>query len=199
MAIKLRRLSSWVLPLTIALVALTGCGGSGWHSASGAGTAESASVRAGGDTVSSGQIVQRPQRGTGGSEVNDDNPSSADSGSRNSYVQNPCTLVSRSKVAAITGVPIATAQEAPLGPTCIFKPIHGEYVTVTIEATDFAKITARARGRHTVTVAGHTAFCGNYGRQSTFVALPHYRVLDIGASCAIGTRIAEQALPNIKQ
>jgi hypothetical protein len=138
-------------------------------------------------------------RGTGGSEVNDDNPAIADSGHGKSTGQlDPCTLVSRSEAQAIIGGQIAAPQEAPLGPTCIYQRVGAKSaITLTVESIDFAKVSPLVRHRVRVQVAGRTAVCGDYGRPTTFVPLSGGRVLSITAPCGIGTRLAAKALPRL--
>lgn len=152
-----------------------------------------------GDIVSNGTTTQQPMHGTGGDEINDDNPGRADSGNGSANGLNPCTLVPEAEVRAIIGKPIATPQEAPLGPTCIYRsPSANSQITVTVESVDFAKIKPQIRDRARISLARHTAYCGDYGQQTTFVPLSDDRVLDITAPCTIGTRLAEKAMSRLQ-
>ena len=55
----------------------------------------------------------------------------------------PCTLVSQAQAQAIIGKPIGTPQEAPLGPTCIYRPVGAKsFITMTVESTNFAALRA---------------------------------------------------------
>ncbi len=146
-----------------------------------------------------GAVVQHPKRGTGGDEINDDNPGVADSGSGSATGQlDPCTLVSRAQAQAILGHPIEAPQEAPLGPTCIYQPVGARsFVTITVEAIDLAKIEPDIRGRKQLNVAGHAAYCGQYGQPTTLVAVGRGRVLSITAPCVVGARFAAEALPRV--
>ena len=95
----------------------------------------------------------------------------------------------------IVGAPIATPQEAPLGPTCIYERRGGgDLITVAVESLEFATIRSKIRDTIRATVVGRTAYCGDYGRPTTFVPLAHGRVLNVSAPCAVGTRFAEKAL-----
>jgi len=138
-------------------------------------------------------------RGTGGNEINDDNPGIADSGNGKLVNQlDPCTLVSRSEAQAIIGGQIAAPQEAPLGPTCIYQSLGTESpVTLAVESIDFAKVSPLIHHRIRVTAAGHNAYCGDYGRPTTFVPLKGGRVLNIAAACRIGAQFATKALPRL--
>jgi hypothetical protein len=151
------------------------------------------------DVVSTGTTIRRPVRGTGGSAINDDNPGRADSGTGKATGPNPCTLVSKAEAQAIVDTPIATPQEAPLGPTCIYgRRGGGDLITLAVESSDFAKIRPQIRNLRRVAVRGHMAYCGNYGRSTTFVPLAHGRVLNVAAPCAVGTRLADKALSHIE-
>lgn len=225
MAIR-HKLRTWPCCATLfALAALlvAACGGSSHTpsaasstaSASTAATSASASVTASGasdspghphrlpagrDIVSAGtgKTIHRPIRGTGGAEINDDNPGRADSGSGTATGPNPCDLVSQAQAQAIVGAPVASPQEAPLGPTCIYEAHGGkEPITVAVETVEFAKIKPMIHHTTKVVVAGHTVYCGDYGRPTTFVPLAHGQVLNVSASCSIGMRFAEKALSRI--
>jgi hypothetical protein len=106
--------------------------------------------------------------------------------------------VSKSEAQAIIGGPIATPQEAPLGPTCIYQPLGAKsFVTLTVESIDFAKVRSQLRNRRRVTVGHRTAYCGDYGKPMTFVPLANGRVLNVTAPCAVGTRFAAKALSRL--
>jgi hypothetical protein len=151
------------------------------------------------DPVHKGLVVQRPTRGTGGSEINDDNPGRADSGNGSQPGQlNPCTLVSKAQAQAIIGHQIEAPQEAPLGPTCIYQPVGAKsFVTITLEAIDFAKLEPELRDRKQLDVGGHAAYCGDYGQPTTFVPMGRGRVLSITAPCSVGARFAGEAVPRV--
>jgi hypothetical protein len=203
------KLGAWLCAISLAASALliAACGSSSTtSSATTAPAGQSASSEPGThttaqlhrDVVSDGVHTQRPMRGTGGNEINDDNPGRADSGNGTATVQNPCTLVSKSEAQAIIGGPIATPQEAPLGPTCIYQPLGAKSpVTIAVESIDFAKVSPLIHHRIRVTVADHTAYCGDYGRATTFVQLKGGRVLNIAAACSIGAQFATKALPRL--
>ncbi len=150
---------------------------------------------AGRDTVSRGNPVRRPSRGTGGDEINDDNPGRADSGNGSATGPDPCKLVTRAQAQAILGAPIAAPTEAPLGPTCIYESRgRGQQITLDIEVLDFVKIRSKIHDTIRAVVANRVAYCGRYGRPTTFVPLAHGQVLNIAAPCAIGMRFAETAV-----
>ena len=150
--------------------------------------------------MTGGVTAHRPVHGTGGSEPNDGNPGRADrAGQAATGQSDPCKLVSRAEAQAILGRPIDNPVEAPLGPTCIYRPIGAKsFVTLTIESIDLAKALARVRNRTRVDVAGRTAYCGNYGQSMTFVQLTRGRVLTVTAPCAVGVRFAAKALPRLE-
>jgi hypothetical protein len=153
---------------------------------------------AGRDILSAGTVVHRPIRGTGGHERNDENAGRAGSGNATASGLDPCTLVSKAAARVIIGAPIATPQEAPLGPTCIYRRLGAEILTtVAVESVAFVRIEPQIRQRTRVTVAGHTGYCGIYGRPTTYVPLADGQVLNIAAPCAVGLRFAEKALSSL--
>ena len=92
--------------------------------ASAAEAAATEAAKAHRDIVTTGVVTHHPLHGTGGSEINDDNPGNADVGSNPAAgEENPCKLVSQAQAQAIVGRPVAAPQEAPLGPTCIYQPV----------------------------------------------------------------------------
>lgn len=144
-------------------------------------------------------MTHRPKEDTGGSEVNDDNPASADSGeSSDTAERSPCELVSRVEAQAILGKPIEAPQEAPLGPTCIYQPTGGasagRAVTLAIESINPRTLKARLRQQARFDLAGHTGYCGVYGQTTTFVPLAGGSVLTIAAPCPVGKLFAAAAL-----
>jgi hypothetical protein len=180
--------------LAVTTLTAASCGGSSSGSRATAGA-----VR---DTVTSGTVTHRPKEDTGGSEVNDDNPASADSGdsadtadSPDTADSSPCALVSRAEAQAILGKPIDKPQEAPLGPTCIYQSAGGatrDVVTLAIESISPRTLKAQQRGRFNL--VGHTAYCGLYGQTTTFVPLPGGSVLTVAAPCPVGKLFAAAAL-----
>ena len=160
---------------------------------------DSAATRTNPDTVTNGVVTHRPAPGTGGGEINDDNPGRADSGSGTTNGRlNPCTLVSKAQAQAIIGRAIAAPVEAPLGPTCIYRTQDAKsMVTLTVESLDFSKVKPQMRNRTQLAIGGHTAYCGNYGQQVTYVPLAGGRVLNVTASCTVGARFAAKALNRI--
>ena len=220
-----RRLSSTakllcVIQVLAAALLISACGGSSSTrpaTASGAQNAASepslagpkanrdAAVKAKRDPVTNGVVTHRPFHGTGGGEVNDDNPGNADApGAGNTDVRrapgpsDPCTLVSRAEAQTIVGAPVDKPVEAPLGPTCIYRPESAKnLITLSVGSIDFARIKAQIRNRRRLDVSGHAAYCGNYGQPTTFVPLASGRALTVTAPCAIGIRFAAKAFPRL--
>ena len=198
-------------PLILAVLLAVGCGSS---SASGPKAATVAG--AGHDPVSSTQSKpHKPFEGTGGGSANDDNPTGASTDetkkaapaatnqreptSRSAGASsNPCRLVPRGKAEQIVGAKIQSVLEAPLGPSCIYR-IAGrtQTITVTVQATPFATIKPKlVKPRHR-TVAGRSAYCGVYGRATTYVPVAHGKLLTIAAPCPTGFRFAAVAVPKL--
>jgi hypothetical protein len=197
-----------VLLLATAAVLLAACGGS--SSSPRAASAQSsrdaanaagstAGVTTNRDVVTTGTTVHRPLHGTGGDEINDDNPGHADTGHDQPGSGDPCALVSRAEAQAISGRPMSTPIDAPLGPTCIYQPRDAaNFITLTVASKSFATISRTIRNPRRVDLGGHTAYCGTYGQPTTFVPLSRGRVLTVTAPCAIGIRFAARAVPRLK-
>ena len=154
--------------------------------------------------VTKGNPVHKPAPGTGGNTVNDDNPtgkaSLADSGSGTGAgnTTNPCTLVSQSQASSFTGKSIGKPRVAPLGPTCVYQELGGKTeVTMALQMAAFAKLKPHIHNLSTVTIAGHTGYCGVYGTPIMLVPMAQDRLLSISAPCTVGTRFAAAALPKL--
>jgi hypothetical protein len=199
----------------LALLALGGCGGSSGSGSSTAATVSGASstaahagtstaattTNAGHTSTISATHVQKPLRGTGGAEANDDNPSQADTGNASvaQNAENPCRLVSRARAEAILHQRLAAPQYAPLGPTCIYKKPGGKsYVTIAVEPMTLASLAPVIHKRTRVSVAGHAGYCGVYGQQTLFVGLKGGKVLAVVAPCQVAKQLAAAALAKLK-
>jgi len=110
---------------------------------------------------------------------------------------NPCTLVSRAEAQTILGKPVDQPVSAPQGPTCIYKPRGTtRVVTLAVESLHFSttKPQAQLRDRMSVTVSGHTAYCGVAGTPTMILPLPAGRFLDVTAPCPLAAAFAAKAL-----
>jgi hypothetical protein len=143
--------------------------------------------------------VHKPYPGTGGAEINDDNPGGADIGAKQKKagVTNPCALVTREQAEAILAEPVSAPQYAPLGPTCIYQPRKSKsFITISL-ATGTAADVGRLQKRTAVKAAGHTAYCGFYGQQLVLVPLGGGHTLSVAAPCTVGTKLASAALGSL--
>lgn len=110
----------------------------------------------------------------------------------------PCNLVTRSEAQAIVGAPLLVPVEASQGPTCIYRDKAGSYfITIGVERSSFESIGPRIRHRRRLKIAGHTAYCGTYGRETLYVLLSKGRVLSISAPCVTAKRLALKAVPRL--
>lgn len=202
------------LPRAIAIagtiMAITACGSSSSTQATGTASAhttaaaarEAAATQAAKehrDIVTTGVVTHHPLHGTGGDEINDDNPGNADAGSDPAAGENdPCRLVSQAQAQAILGRPVAT-QAAPLGPTCIYQPAGAKtFVTLAVEGVELAQLKPHIRHLTHFELAGRTGYCGIYGQPTTFVQLAEDKVLGVTAPCSVGRRFAAKALTRLK-
>jgi hypothetical protein len=113
---------------------------------------------------------------------------------------NPCTLVSRAEAQAILGKPVGEPVSAPQGPTCIYKPQGTtRVVTLAVESLHFSTIKPQSqlRDRMSVTVGGHTAYCGVAGTPTMILLLPAGRFLDVTAPCPLAAAFAAKALAHL--
>jgi hypothetical protein len=195
-----------VIQVVAAALLIAACGGSSSRRSATAQASQSAATegayaaaKADHDVVTNGVVTHRPLHGTGGGEINDDNP--ADTGGHPATAaSDPCTLVSRAEAQAIVGRPIDPPVEARLGPTCIYQPAGAKnLITVTVESINAAAIKRYIRKRTQLNVSGRTAYCGTYGQPITLVPLAGGRALAVTAPCAIGIRFAAKALPRVKE
>jgi hypothetical protein len=109
----------------------------------------------------------------------------------------PCTLVTRAEAQAIVGKQLRAPVEAPQGPTCIYRPTGGRsFITLAVESLAFSKVLPQSqlRDRISLTIAGHTAYCGNAGGQQLIVPLSNNRFLTVSAPCPIAAEFAKKAL-----
>jgi hypothetical protein len=113
---------------------------------------------------------------------------------------NPCTLVSRAEAQAILGKPVGQPVSAPQGPTCIYK-LRGttRVVTLAVESLKFSTVKPQAqlRDRMSVTVSGHTAYCGVAGDPTMILPLSAGMFLDITAPCPLAAAFAARALTHL--
>jgi hypothetical protein len=113
---------------------------------------------------------------------------------------NPCTLVSRAQAQAILGKPVGEPVNAPQGPTCIYKPQGAaRTVTLAVESLHFSTVKPQSqlRDRMSVTVSGHTAYCGVAGDPTMILLLPAGRFLDVTAPCPLAAAFAAKALAHL--
>jgi hypothetical protein len=146
------------------------------------------------DTVSASRKhpvkARPPQAGTADDELNSTGRRKLD----------PCTLVSRAEVQTVLHQRVGTPIDAPQGPTCIYKGQHTKgQITIAVNSNPFSKVKPQAqlRGRSSLKVAGHTAYCGTAGAQTMIVPLAEGRSLTVVAPCPIAAALAAKALAHI--
>jgi hypothetical protein len=135
-------------------------------------------------------VKAREQAGTVDDEINSSGAKPLD----------PCALVSREEAQAILHKPVGKPVSAPQGPTCIYSPQSSKsVVTLAVESQKFSKVEPQAqlRDRMSVTVSGHTAYCGVAGTPTMILPLSAGRFLAISAPCPIAATFAAKALTHI--
>ncbi len=120
----------------------------------------------------------------------------------NPQVLNPCTLVSLHEAQSFTGGGVSGAIEAPLGPTCIFKPsTHSgskTEITLALESNNAEQLAKHLGRRQELTVSGHHAYCGHLGTQLLVVPLADGQMLSVSAPCAVARQFATAALNRLE-
>jgi hypothetical protein len=154
---------------------------------------EAASVARGAGGVTSaaaGEVAVRRARTPSGSGP-DDRPSPAPA-------LDPCTLVRRSELQAVTHAAVASASVAPLGPTCIYQ-LSGSRaeITVAVQSGRLSTVAGSlSRSKH-VTVARHHAVCATLGTPRLVVSLSAGRILQVTAPCSVALPVARAALTRL--
>jgi hypothetical protein len=112
----------------------------------------------------------------------------------------PCTLVTRDEAQTIVGKPVGNPVDAPQGPTCVYS-VQGTKapVTLAVQALHFSTIKPQSQlqDRITLSIAGHSAYCGVAGTPTLIVPLSAGRFLSVVASCPIAASFAAKALGRI--
>jgi hypothetical protein len=126
-------------------------------------------------------------------------PLSASEPTNPSSQPDPCSYVSAVQAASILHVASVTAKEAPLGPTCIFKPKRGKTeVTLAVEVLKISSDVHAMKHVSKLNISGHAAYCGTLGGTLLLVALTHANVLVVSAPCTEARAFATTALRRIK-
>jgi hypothetical protein len=185
------------LVATLAAVALlgglvAGCGGSEATGASNPSTASGGS----GKIVKSNDKVTESEGSTEIAEANFpnglDNDEISPTGGK---PVEPCTLVTTEQANRILGGHVQISEHLQ-GPTCVFQG-SGREVTMVVMETPLQPLIKGARSAHTLTVAGHPAWCLQYESGSVVAAVGGGRILQVSGSCPAATRFAAAAVPRI--
>jgi hypothetical protein len=119
-------------------------------------------------------------------------PPNDDQNSTGAKGLNPCTLVSRAQAQTATGVALRAGIEAPLGPTCIFRPSSaGAEITLALEQG--VKLGQASQALHTprrLTIQGRAAFCAEGHQQTLVMSVRPGQVLTVTAPCKAAARLA---------
>lgn len=204
-----RRSTLALLGGAAAAVLLGACGGSSSTAASSAAGSASAGVKqtsvqaargvrpipralgAGEPLVGPTRPVRaRPRAGTVNDEV-------SASGAR---ALDPCTLVTPTEAGSILGKPVGKPVDAQQGPTCIYQARGAkDFVTLAVVATHFSTVKPQAqlRDRISLTIGGHSAYCGVAGSPTLIVPLSAGRFLSVVAPCPIAASFAGRAVSRI--
>jgi hypothetical protein len=205
----LARAGTGALLAGVAALALSACGGSSPNSSSA--TAGSTSAANGHAPVQVARNVHPVPQALGAGKVipSQSSPFKArqPSGSVDDEVNssgaktlNPCTLVTRQEAQTIVGKPVGKPVDAPQGPTCVYS-VQGAKapVTLAVQALHFSTVKPQSQlqDRITLSIAGHSAYCGVAGTPTLIVPLSAGRFLSVVAPCPIAASFAAKALGRI--
>jgi hypothetical protein len=199
-----------VLLSAVAALLLSACGGSSSNSSSSATDSTSAAGNANAPVQTARDVRPVPQSlGAGKVIPSQSRPFKArqPSGSVDDEVNasgaktlDPCMLVTREEAQAIVGKSVATPVDAPQGPTCIYN-VQGAKapVTLAVQALHFSTVKPQSQlqDRITLSIAGHSAYCGVAGTPTLIVPLSAGRFLSVVAPCPIAASFASKALGRI--
>jgi hypothetical protein len=200
-----------VLLAGAAALLLSACGGSSSSSSSTAAGTASAAADNGHAPVQTARDVHPAPQALGAGKIipSQSSPFKArqSSGSVDDEVNasgaktlDPCTLVTREEAQAIVGKSVGTPVDAPQGPTCIYS-VQGAKapVTLAVQALHFSTVKPQSqlRDRITLSIAGHSAYCGVAGTPTLIVPLSAGRFLSVVAPCPIADSFAAKALGRI--
>jgi hypothetical protein len=205
----LARAGTGALLAAVAALLLSACGGSSSNSSST--TTGAASADNGHAPVQTARDVRPVPRSLGAGKIipSQSSPVKArqPSGSVDDEVNasgaktvDPCTLVTREEAQTIVGKPVGNPVDAAQGPTCIYS-VQGAKASVTlaVQSLHFSTVKPQSqlRDRITLSIAGHSAYCGVAGTPTLIVPLSAGRFLSVVAPCPIAASFATKALGRI--
>jgi hypothetical protein len=187
---------AWVLAAVALVVAVAGCGGS----SEATGASKPGGSAAG--SSSSQRIVKSDDKVTqteGSTEIAEGNfPNGLDNDEispTGAKPVEPCTLVTAGQARKILGAGTKVSEHMQ-GPTCVFQG-SGREVTMVVMETPLQPLVKGARSAHSLTLAGHQAWCLRYEGDSVVADVGEGRVLQVSGSCPAATRLAAAALPHV--
>jgi hypothetical protein len=205
----LTRAGTGALLAAAAALLLSACGGSSSNSSSS--TTGTASADNGHAPVQTARDVHPVPRALGAGKIipSQSSPVKArqPSGSVDDEINasgaktvDPCTLVTREEAQTIVGKPVGQPVDAPQGPTCIYG-VQGAKapVTLAVQSLHFSTVKPQSQlhDRITLSIAGHSAYCGVAGTPTLIVPLSAGRFLSVVAPCPIAASFATKALGRI--
>jgi hypothetical protein len=107
--------------------------------------------------------------------------------------------VTKAEAASALHTALQSADEAPLGPTCVFESSAGAVIaTLTIEHGNFEQqVQPRATSVAQAAVAGRTTYCGTLGQPMLWAPLSGSEIFVVTARCDAARALAALVLPRI--
>jgi hypothetical protein len=184
--------------VAVAVVLLSGCGGSGAAEA----TANGTTVKGAAPSGSSDYIVKSRDEVTKSEGATEIETGRFPHGQDTDEVSvtgtkpiKPCTLVARVEANRILGGNVKISEHLQ-GPTCVFSG-SGREISLVIMEVALKPLVAGARSSHALKIGGHSAWCLRYETTSMVTALGSGRVLQVTGPCPAGARFTAAALPRI--
>jgi hypothetical protein len=178
----------------LAVLLLSGCGGSGPDEA----TADGSSAAKGG----SDQIVKGNDEVTTDEGVAEIQSARFPNGHDTDEVSvtgskpiKPCSLVTVKQAKKILGGKVKVSERLQ-GPTCVYTG-SGREVSLVLEERPLKPLVDGARKSQKLSVAGRTAYCIRYETTSVVAAVGKGRVLQVAGPCQAGVRFAALAIPKV--
>ena len=107
--------------------------------------------------------------------------------------------MTRGEAETILGASIRSPVLGVQGPTCLYPRSKRSqpFITLSVQSND--ALAALRDGRHKIRadIAGHRAYCVDYGGPRIIVPLDANRVLNVSGACPVASRFAAKALARL--
>jgi hypothetical protein len=106
----------------------------------------------------------------------------------------PCRLVTQSQAAKILQTQLLAPQEAPLGPTCVYRATRqAVVVAVSVTSKPISQVSKQS-GLTESSAQGRTMYCTSHGSPTLYAGIGASTVLTITGACPVAQQFAIAAL-----